>query len=150
MWIFSQFSFNSKPSFSGVVLQYLLFFHSEILPFYIFLLLTISEVEMLRYCCGNRNIEKILLSGAMFTPAESLQLDLVDQVVTGDELLIASKQLAVEQSRHLSPAFTSLKRLARGPIAAEWMTREQQSILDWINVWYSPETRERARSVQIR
>jgi enoyl-CoA hydratase/carnithine racemase len=109
-----------------------------------------GAVEMLRYCCGNRNIEKILLSGTMFTPAESLQLGLVDRIVTGDELMFASGQLAVEQSRHLSPAFTSLKRLARGPIAAEWMTREQQSILDWINVWYSPETRERARSVQIR
>lgn len=109
-----------------------------------------GAVEMLRYACGNRNAEKILLSGTMFSPAESLQLGLVDRIVTSDDLQNVAMQHALEQSRYVGPQFTSLKRLVRGPISSAWRTREDQSILDWINIWYSPETRERARSIQIR
>jgi enoyl-CoA hydratase/carnithine racemase len=109
-----------------------------------------GSVEMLRSCVGGRAAERILLSGAMFDPAEALALGIVDRVVTPERLL----PLAVEQARAMGErsgdAFAGIKRLLRGPVADLMDAREEDSIRDFVRIWYSEETRKQLKNITIR
>lgn len=109
-----------------------------------------GAVGMLRYACGNRNAEKVLLTGAMFGPEESLQLGLVDEISPEASVVARAREVAADLSRHVGAHFASLKRLARQPVADGWRLRESVTIREWIDIWYSPETRAKAKSIQIR
>ena len=109
-----------------------------------------GSVEMLRACVGQRNAEEVLLSGAMFDPSRALPLGLVDSVVPADDLM----DLAVEEARAMADrggsAFMSMRSLLRGPIAETMRSREAQSIREFVDIWYSEETRKRLREISIR
>lgn len=108
-----------------------------------------SAVEMLRYAVGNTHAEVILLSGKMFEPAEALGLGLVNELVEESKLLDTARLKAQKLAHNFSPAFTSLKRLVRQPIVDQWSKREKKSIDEWIEIWYSPKTREKIKQIKI-
>ncbi len=109
-----------------------------------------GSVEMLRYIVGSRNAEKIVLGGKMLTAEEAHSLRLVDHVVHESSLLNSAAIRAAEMSAHDPRAFAAIKGLLRNPIAAAMQAHEAQSIADFVDIWYSPETRESLKSVQIR
>lgn len=109
-----------------------------------------GSVEMLRYCVGSRNAEVILCSGSMFTADEALGLGLVDRVVAEDILYQEAKEVAREMAGRDGTAFASIKALLRAPIAAEMRAREDQSIDEFVRIWYSEKTRESLKKIQIR
>jgi hypothetical protein len=47
-------------------------------------------------------------------------------------------------------AFTSLKKLLRGPIADEMRRREPESLREFVEIWYSEATRRKLKKIQIR
>jgi hypothetical protein len=47
-------------------------------------------------------------------------------------------------------AFTALKKLVRGPIADEMRKRDPQGNRDFADLWYTPQTRENLKGIQIR
>jgi enoyl-CoA hydratase/carnithine racemase len=110
----------------------------------------ISTVEMLRFAAGNRVTELVLLEGRMFNPAEALGLGLVDQVVAESRLLEEAHRKAADMAVYFGAAFTSLKRMIRRPVAEGWLAREEESIREFADIWYLPETRERLRKIEIR
>lgn len=109
-----------------------------------------GAVAMLQFACGSRNAEQILLTGHMFTPEQARELGLIDEVTEDDKLLADASRVARELGKNHGPHFTSLKRLSRQPIADQWRIREPHAITEWIDIWYSPETRAKAKSIQIR
>lgn len=109
-----------------------------------------GAVAMLRYTVGNKNAEKILLTGTMFSAAEALEMGFAERLVPEAELLDQAAELARSLADNSGPNYASLKRLARGPVAENYRKLEDQSIREWIDIWYSPEAREKTKSIQIR
>jgi enoyl-CoA hydratase/carnithine racemase len=105
---------------------------------------------MLRACAGHRNAETILLTGAMFSPQEALELGLIDRIVPGDELL----QAAIEEARIFGSrdpqVFASMKKMLRGPVVEEMRRLEADSIREFVDIWYTESTREQLKKIEIR
>ena len=108
-----------------------------------------GSTEMLRFCVGDRAATQILYSGAMYTAGEAESLGLVDKVTTDEGLSKAAAELASEMSTKPAPAFASMKRLLRGPIAEEMRRREALSIKEFLEIWYSDATRENLKNIKI-
>jgi 3,2-trans-enoyl-CoA isomerase len=109
-----------------------------------------GSVEMLRACAGQRNAEEVMLSGAMFEPDRALALGLVDRVVPADDLLPLAVDEAREMASRDAAAFQSMRRLLRAPVAELMRAREDESIREFVRIWYSDSTRELLKGIQIR
>lgn len=108
-----------------------------------------GSVEMLRFTVGNRNTEEVLYTGAMFMPEEALRLGLVDEVCPGEDLLVKAMAAARELGGKSRPAFRSMKRLLRGPVAEEMRRRESASIEEFVGIWYSEATWRNLQEIRI-
>ena len=107
-------------------------------------------VEMLRAVAGHRNAEEILFGGAMYTAKEAQARGLVDRVVPPEVVF----ETAIEEARAAGScdavAYRSIKRLLRGPLAADIRRREPASIREFVEIWYSEPTWERLKAITIR
>jgi 3,2-trans-enoyl-CoA isomerase len=110
---------------------------------------TAGAVEMLTYCIGHRKAQEVLFSGAMFTPEEANQLGLIDQVTEDAELLEVSKAVAQDYIDTDLVAFASIKRWLKGPVAERMQQREPDSITEFVDIWYSENTRKNLQSILI-
>ena len=108
-----------------------------------------GSVEMLKYVVGSRNAEHVLYSGAMFTAEEAAGFGLVDKVVTEETLESEARKIAVEMAGKSPDAFRSVKMLLRGPVAKVMEASEAASIREFVDIWYSPATREKVKNIQI-
>jgi enoyl-CoA hydratase/carnithine racemase len=109
-----------------------------------------GSVEMLRFCCGRKNAQTVLFSGDMFTVEEAVRMGLVDRLVPGEQLLGESVKRAAELGGQPAAAFKNIKKLLRQPIADEMTGREEQSLREFIEIWYSDTTRAFLRGITIR
>ena len=109
-----------------------------------------GSVEMLRACAGQRNAERILLTGAMYSPQEAMSLGLVDRVVGAGELMSEALGEARAFASRGGRVFSSLKMLLRRPIVEDMRRREDESIREFVDIWYSESTRAQLRQIEIR
>jgi len=109
-----------------------------------------GSVEMLRYLVGERNAERVALSGDLYGPEESLALGLVDRVVPETDLLAAARELAHARGAKDPAAFRSVKALLRGPVLEEMARREEASLREFVEIWYSERTWQRLQKIEIR
>jgi enoyl-CoA hydratase/carnithine racemase len=108
-----------------------------------------GSVEMLRYCVGSRNAQSILYSGAMYSAEEAFELGLVDQVSSEDALAEDARKVAKELAQKDSSAFKSIKHLLRKPAVEEMIKREKDAILEFVDIWYSEQTWENLKAINI-
>ena len=108
-----------------------------------------GTLEMLKYCVGSRNAQSIVYSGAMYSAEEALQLGLVDQVSSEDALAEDARKIARELAQKDSSAFRSIKDLLRKPVAEQMIKREKDAILEFVDIWYSEQTWENLRAIEI-
>ena len=109
-----------------------------------------GSVEMLRFAVGNRNAEEVLYTGAMHLPEEALRLGLLDEVCPGEEMLGIAMAAARELGAKSRPAFQSIKRLLRNPVAEGMRRRESVSIGEFVDIWYSEATWRNLQEIRIR
>jgi 3,2-trans-enoyl-CoA isomerase len=109
-----------------------------------------GSVEMLKVCVGHRNAESILCSGAMYSAEQALDLGLIHKIAQEQDLLPLAVRVAEDFASRDSQAFQSIKQLLRKPIAEEMKKRERESIVEFVDIWYSPETRAQVEQVKIR
>jgi Delta3-Delta2-enoyl-CoA isomerase len=109
-----------------------------------------GSVEMLRFWVGSANASSILYSGAMYSANEARNLGLVDEVAGEQELGFVSNQAAFVLGSKHGPAFASIKALLRRPIAEEMKRREELSISEFADIWYSEATWSNLQSIIIR
>jgi Delta3-Delta2-enoyl-CoA isomerase len=108
-----------------------------------------GATEMLRFAVGNSNATKILYSGALYSAEDALGLGLVDQVASESDLMDMARRSAAEMGSKHPPAFAGIKNLLRGPIVEEMNRRENQSIEEFIRIWYSETTWANLQNIRI-
>jgi len=109
-----------------------------------------GSVEMLKACVGHRKAESILCSGAMYSAEQALDLGLIHQIASEQDLLPHSERIAEDFASRDNRAFQSIKHLLRRPIAEEMKKSEKASVLEFVDIWYSRETREQIDKIKIR
>jgi len=109
-----------------------------------------GSLELLRFWVGDRRAQEIVYGGALYTAEQALDLGLVDAVVADGGLLDEARD-RLEQLAGKSPrAFRSIKRLLRAPLAEEIQRREEASVQEFVEIWYSKETRAELEKIKIR
>jgi len=106
-------------------------------------------VGMLKTAVGERNAEKVLLTGAMYTAEDAQRIGLVDSVTSEETLMAEAKKIADEFPQKNPDAFKTLKNMLRRPAAECFGRSEEDSILDFIEIWYSEPTQKVLKGVVI-
>jgi 3,2-trans-enoyl-CoA isomerase len=109
-----------------------------------------SAVEMLRFLVGSRNASTILYSGRMNSADEALRLGLIDKAVPKEELLSYARSIAEDHASRDTHAFKGIKYLLRNQIADYIKVSEKESVLEFVDIWYSESARASLRKVIIR
>jgi len=105
--------------------------------------------EMLRHRVCSANAAEILYSGDMYSAEDAKKLGLVDQVTTDIEMMARAGKCASDLASKHPQAFAGMKSLLRGPVAGEMARREEQSIQDFLKVWYSERTVANLKRIEI-
>ena len=106
-------------------------------------------VEMLRFCVGNRNATTILYSGAMYSAEEAKDLGLIDKVTTEENLIDAARKTALNLGSKPKNAFISIKSLLRMSVAEEMKRKEEKSVKEFADIWYSDSIWENLKKIKI-
>ena len=85
----------------------------------------------------------------MFDAGEAKELGLIDQVCTEDSLMTDTMKIAREFAARNMAAFGSIKRLLRRPIVEDMITREKESIREFVDIWYSEATWKQLQEIKI-
>ena len=108
-----------------------------------------GTVEMLQYVVGTRNARKILYSADLLSAADAMTLGLVDKVTTSIDMTGELARLARQFTGRDPRAFASIKSLMRRTAHETMVQRESHSIHQFVDIWYSGETRERLAAITI-
>lgn len=108
-----------------------------------------GSVEMLKGIVGSRNAELILLTGAMFSAPEAQRLGLIDAVAEEAELLDQAGRISCDFADKDPVAFRSLKKLLRHPRVEKMRAREQDSLREFVEIWYSEQTWKNLQEIKI-
>lgn len=108
-----------------------------------------GDVEMLKYLVGGKNAQEILYTGAMYTAEQALQLGMIDQIASADQLMKDARDLASRLAAKDPKAFRGTKRLLRSPLLPQMQKTEEQSIHDFVDIWYSEPTWKNLQTIKI-
>jgi len=99
-----------------------------------------GSVEIIKLWLGQKNAETAIYTGAMYTAEEAFQLGLIHQVTTEADLDANARSIAEQLATKDGAAFRSIKHLLRKPLADEIKRREKNSLLEFVDIWYSENT----------
>ena len=108
-----------------------------------------GAVEILKACVGHKNAETILYSGFMYTAEEALALGSIHQKTSEENLYPGAKRIAREFAQTDPAAFRSIELLLRKSLADQFVPREEQSISQFVDIWYSESTRKQLEQIKI-
>ncbi len=106
-------------------------------------------VEILRSLVGDRQAERILLLGRLYSAEEARTLGLVDEAVDEVDFEERAKKIAREFTEKDSEPFRIVKRLIRKPVAERIAQGGEQSIREFVDVWYSEKTWRKLQEIKI-
>ena len=109
-----------------------------------------GSLELLRYWVGDRRAQEIVYGGTLYTADQALERGLVDAVVPDGAVLDEARTRLEELASRSPQAFLSIKRLLRRPVAEEIERREEASIREFVEIWYSEKTRAELEKIKIR
>jgi 3,2-trans-enoyl-CoA isomerase len=99
-----------------------------------------GSVDIIKLWMGQRNAETAVYTGAMYSAEEACQLGLVHRVTTEADLEREAREIAVQFASRESAPFQSIKNLLRKPMAAEIKRKERDSLIEFVDIWYSENT----------
>jgi len=109
-----------------------------------------SIAEILRFTVGSRSAQHLLYSGKMNSAEEALALGLVDEAHTEEGLDDAVLRCARDLAERDAEAFGSIKRLLRKDALDRIERDEKGSVSDFVDIWYSQNTWEKLKKIEIR
>jgi 3,2-trans-enoyl-CoA isomerase len=99
-----------------------------------------GSVDILKLLLGQREAEKAVYNGTMYSAEEAYRIGLIDQISSEAELEADAIKTAGQYAEKDGVAFGSIKRLLRGPTADLILKRERDSIFEFVDIWYSEST----------
>ncbi|MFG0256722.1 MAG: enoyl-CoA hydratase/isomerase family protein [Phycisphaerales bacterium JB043] len=108
-----------------------------------------GAVEMARFQLGDRVASRMLLTGEMFDGDEALRLGIVDRLADPERVVDEAIEIAAGLGKN-AEAYASLKRMLRTDAGSRMESREEESIESFLDIWYSPETRQQLELITIR
>jgi enoyl-CoA hydratase/carnithine racemase len=109
-----------------------------------------GSIEILRNVVGSRHAERIALSGSMYSAEDAQEMGLVDEIAEPGAVLDRAVAVAGEMMKRDTTAFADIKRLLRGETIAKIRQTEAASVARFVEIWYSPSTREQTKGIVIR
>jgi Delta3-Delta2-enoyl-CoA isomerase len=109
-----------------------------------------GSVEMMKFWVGNREAERLILGGAMYSAEEALRLGLIDEIVPEDQIADAAKRVAGQYGSKDPAAFGSIKKLSRQTVGELMRAKERQSLLEFVDIWYSENTWKKLQEKTIK
>ena len=109
-----------------------------------------GSVAMLKFLIGGRNSQAGLYDGTMYSAEAALHLGMIDQVSSNEKLLEDAREAARRLGSKDGAAFRSIKGLLRGPVAEEMVKREDASVREFVEIWYSENTLKNLHAIRIR
>lgn len=107
--------------------------------------------EILISIVGKSAARIILFTGKLFTASDALKLGLVHDIAENfEELMEKSILKAVELGKINTPAYSMIKSNFKMPVLEQIYKYETQSIKEWLDIWYSKETRENLKLIKIK
>ncbi|MEE9251916.1 MAG: enoyl-CoA hydratase/isomerase family protein [Thermodesulfobacteriota bacterium] len=107
-------------------------------------------VEILKYAVGEPNAARVLYEGGIYTADTALDLGLVHKAVEANELQTEAGAVASDLASKNEAAFRSVKTALRGPVIEEIRRREERSIEEFVDIWYSEPVRKNLAKIEIR
>ena len=108
-----------------------------------------GSVEVLRYCVGSAAAQEILYSGRMYSAEDALKIGLIDRVSSAEDLAGEAREVAGGFAAKDRAAFGSIKRLLRVSVFEEMIRREEASVHEFIEIWYSESTWKNLQEIKI-
>jgi Delta3-Delta2-enoyl-CoA isomerase len=108
-----------------------------------------GSVAMLKFLVGAKNAHTILYDGTMFSAPVALQLGMIDQVSSDENLVADAREMAKRLAAKDAAAFRSMKGLLRAPVADEIAGYEEKSVQEFVDIWYSERTRKHLEAIKI-
>ena len=109
-----------------------------------------GSIEILKCVTGHRNAEIIAASGKMYSAEEAKALGLIDEVCAPEAVLPRVQQIAAEMAARDAVAYGEFKRLFRVQVMERINHTEAESIRRFVEIWYSPSTREQTKRIVIK
>lgn len=109
-----------------------------------------GALEMLKFAVGNGRASIVAYTGELFPSEEACSFGLIDKVVTSQELREAACEVARDLSNMNAAAFESIKMALRRGTIEEIRKREEESLDQFVELWYSEPVREQLAKIQIR
>ena len=109
-----------------------------------------SAIEILKYWVGGRMAQKILFSADMYSAQQALEMGIIDEIVEPDKLSERTAELADHFGKKNPAAYAHMKKMLRGPVVDVISSREQKTIAEFVEIWYSDTLRENLKKIEIR
>ena len=109
-----------------------------------------GSVAMLKFLVGGKNAHAVLYDGTMYSAQAASQLGMIDQVSSDEKLAGDAREVARRLSAKDAAAFRSMKGLLRAPVADEMAKKEEQSVREFVDIWYSENTWRNLQAIKIR
>ena len=108
-----------------------------------------SIAQFLIYAVGNRNAERIIYSGNMYSAGDAKVISLVDEAADTGTFDTVVSETSSQFARNDLRAFSRIKKLLRQETLNVVERTEQESIADFVKMWYSDETRKKLAEIRI-
>jgi Delta3-Delta2-enoyl-CoA isomerase len=108
-----------------------------------------GSVAMLKFLVGGKNAQAVLYDGTMYSAQAASQLGMIDQVSSEEKLAGDAREVARRLAAKDAAAFRSMKGLLRAPVADEMAQKEPQSVQEFVDIWYSENTRRNLEAIRI-
>lgn len=106
--------------------------------------------EILKYTVGSKKSEQIIYSGKMYSAEKALNLELIDQVANENEYDDSIRKLTEKFIQKDLAAFASIKKMLKRDTLNNIEKYEEETISEFVDVWYSKSTREQLAKIEIR
>jgi 3,2-trans-enoyl-CoA isomerase len=108
-----------------------------------------GSVEMLKFLVGGKNAQAILYEGTMYSAEAASRLGVVDQVSCYEKLVEDTREVATRLGAKDTAAFRSIKGLLRASVADDIAKKEQDSVQEFVRIWYSEKTWRNLHAIRI-
>jgi enoyl-CoA hydratase len=105
-----------------------------------------AALEVVRFAVGEQKLPRLVFGGATYSPDEALALGLLDRVVEPESLMDSAFSEARALSQLGARAFAFSKKQVRQQTVETIHRRSEQSDLDVLGMWSSPDTQAAIRT----